>query len=234
MSMSDKITLDAVPLTEARGPVKVDENSSLPSSRISNSRVDGFTTMNNNMQFPASDQSVSVIEPMRESSDSNDSTGSESSTTQIGNQVIIKNPTGLVHLGPTYNISVGQAFTQVNSNSVSNSGSQMNSGADEMNINVPPKEFLRSLYYSSRVIAEDELLRLSKNIGSNWKSVGNGLKFNWAQLDQFENDTNCLSDAVHRMLYRWLQWKDQKATIGRLTKVLFNHKEYEAIRCLSP
>jgi len=190
--------------------------------------------MNNNMQFPASDQSVSVIEPMRESSDSNDSTGSESSTTQIGNQVIIKNPTGLVHLGPTYNISVGQAFTQVNSNSVSNSGSQLNSGAEEMNINVPPKEFLRSLYYSSRVIAEDELLRLSKNIGSNWKSVGNGLKFNWAQLDQFENDTNCLSDAVHRMLYRWLQWKDQKATIGRLTKVLFNHKEYEAIRCLSP
>merc|ERR1711963_1140120 len=98
---------------------------------------------NNNMQFPASDQSVSVIEPMRESSDSNDSTGSESSTTQIGNQVIIKNPTGLVHLGPTYNISVGQAFTQVNSNSVSNSGAQLNSGAEEMNINVPPKEFLR-------------------------------------------------------------------------------------------
>jgi hypothetical protein len=28
----------------------------------------------------------------------------------------------------------------------------------------------------------DELLRLSKNIGSGWKNVGNGLKFNWSQV----------------------------------------------------
>lgn len=28
----------------------------------------------------------------------------------------------------------------------------------------------------------DELMRLSKNIGSGWKNVGNGLKFNWAQV----------------------------------------------------
>ena len=34
--------------------------------------------------------------------------------------------------------------------------------------------------------------------------------------------------------FRWLQWKDQKATVGRLTKVLFNHREYEAISCLQP
>ena len=65
----------------------------------------------------------------------------------------------------------------------------------------------------------DELLRLSKNIGSGWKNVGNGLKFNWAQLDQFEADTKSVSEAVQRMLFRWLQWKDQKATVGRLTKV---------------
>jgi len=35
-------------------------------------------------------------------------------------------------------------------------------------------------------------------------------------------------------LFRWLQWKDQKATVGRLTKVLFNHREYEALSCLQP
>jgi hypothetical protein len=31
-------------------------------------------------------------------------------------------------------------------------------------------------------------MALSKNIGSNWKAVGNGLKFNWAQLEQFEKE----------------------------------------------
>jgi hypothetical protein len=36
------------------------------------------------------------------------------------------------------------------------------------------------------VLSERDLLVLSKNIGSNWKAVGNGLKFNWAQLEQFE------------------------------------------------
>merc|ERR1712107_303972 len=71
---------------------------------------------------------------------------------------------------------------------------------------IPPKESVRPLWYSSRVMQADELLRLSKNIGSGWKSVGNGLKFNWAQLEQFEADTRCQGEAIHRMLYRWLQW----------------------------
>jgi hypothetical protein len=44
----------------------------------------------------------------------------------------------------------------------------------------------RPLWYSTRVLSERDLLILSKNIGSNWKAVGNGLKFNWAQLEQFE------------------------------------------------
>lgn len=47
-------------------------------------------------------------------------------------------------------------------------------------------------------------------------------------------DTKTMYDAVQRMLFRWIQWKDQKATVGKLTKVLFNHGEYDAIRCLKP
>ena len=44
----------------------------------------------------------------------------------------------------------------------------------------------RPLWYSNRVLSERDLLILSKNVGANWKAVGNGLKFNWAQLEQFE------------------------------------------------
>ena len=56
----------------------------------------------------------------------------------------------------------------------------------------PPKEEMRPLWYSKRVIEQEELATLAHNIGANWKAVGNGLKFNWAQLDQFEvNHLQC-------------------------------------------
>jgi len=210
-----------------------------------------------------SEDSLPMVEPMAESSDSSDSNGGESSVThyqesgnrsntsssasdvnhnrqnQIQNQIVIQNPTGVVHLGSTYNINVGQAFTQVNANKTTAATNPTDKQDKvvpngQVDDNTPSKEYMRPLWYSTRVMEGDEMLRLSKNIGSKWKAVGNGLKFNWAQLDQFEKDTKCLSDAVHRMLFRWLQWKDQKATVGRLTKVLFNHKEYDAIRCLQP
>ena len=93
---------------------------------------------------------------------------------------------------------------------------------------------MRPLWYSKRVIDHEELPSIARNMGANWKAVGNGLKYNWAQLDQFEADTNTMVDAIQRMLFRWIQWKDQKATVGKLTKVLFNHGEYDAIRVLKP
>jgi len=269
--MSQDITADAVPIkdydrtnpstaeistqpTLASHASQPEQNEETCCSRMEN------IALNNSDN--TSVESLPMIEPMAESSDSNDSNGAESVVTpyqgtenrnnsatsegnnnrqnQIQNQIVIQNPTGMVHLGPTYNISVGQAFTQVNANKTTTANTPTGNDnpttqkEEQLDDNTPSKEYMRPLWYSNRVIAGDELLRLSKNIGSNWKSVGNGLKFNWAQLDQFEKDTKCLSDAVHRMLFRWLQWKDQKATVGRLTKVLFNHKEYDAIRCLTP
>jgi len=253
--MSEDISADAVPFT---GHDKV---ASPTLARLSSEtdQENCFKSMENidiNNSDNTSEEHLPMVESMAESSDSNDSNGAEETVVeyqqndntnksaegqnnrqnQIQNQIIIQNPTGIVHLGPTYNISVGQAFTQVNSNTAAanTTPSKDNTNSAEVDANIPSKEYMRPLWYSNRVIAGDELLRISKNIGSNWKSVGNGLKFNWAQLDQFESDTKCLSDAVHRMLFRWLQWKDQKATVGRLTKVLFNHKEFDAIRCLTP
>jgi len=191
-----------------------------------------------------------ISEPMGESSDSCDSfeaRGSSSRTEQqqksVQNQIVIQNPRGPIHLGPVYNLNIGQAFTQVNSRQQHTvhqtspspgEDRQPQSPVMDNEREVPPKEELRTLYYSKRVIELEELPRLSQNIGANWKAVGNGLKFNWAQLEQFEADTKSMSEAVQRMLFRWLQWKDQKATVGRLTKVLFNHKEFDAIRCLNP
>jgi len=190
--------------------------------------------------------SMSNIERMHESSDSSDSNDINTrmtsypgtQTQNIQQQVVIQNPTGVLHLGPVYNLNIGQAFGQVNTNvpaaAQSNSSSINGKAEDPRERDRPPKEEMRPYWYSERVIEQEELSMISRNMGSNWKAVGNGLKFHWAQLDQFEADTKSMVDAIQRMLFRWVQWKDQKATVGKLTKVLFNHGEYEAIRVLKP
>jgi len=152
--------------------------------------------------------------------------GGHQQANAMHNQVVIQNTAGgLVHIGPSYHMQV------VHQPQHGVTKEALDTGPDKL---VPPKESVRPLWYSTRVMQADELLRLSKNIGAGWKNVGNGLKFNWAQMEQFEADTRSQGEAIHRMLFRWLQWKDQKATVGRLTKVLFNHREYEAISCLQP
>jgi len=144
------------------------------------------------------------------------------------NTIVINNTSGVVHFGPTCTFQMQNTYTQV-----TNQPDQAAQEAPSHPVkDIPSKDFMRPLWYSTKLVEEADLMRLSKNIGSGWKALGNGLKFNWAQLEQFEKDTKSVSEAVYRMLFRWLQWRDQKATVGRLTKVLFNHNEYDAIRCL--
>jgi len=140
--MSEDISADAVPIEDhdRRTPSALeiiteptlarhsaDQNEESCCSRMENIGINNGDN--------ASEESLPMVEPMAESSDSNDSNGggdpveeyqkvdNKSNSTrennrqnQIQNQIIIQNPTGIVHLGPTYNISVGQAFTQVNAN----------------------------------------------------------------------------------------------------------------------
>ena len=229
--MSGEITADAVPLTDNKAHSTEGE-------------------LDNCVVKESSD-----MERMAESSDSNSSDGQGvqsrlasfgpgSRTQNIQQQVVIQAPTGVLHLGPVYNLNVGQKYS--GPSAVSQQPTSDNSGQSAGVLDNatgtsaaegrerPPKEEMRPLWYSKRVIEQEELALLSHNIGANWKAVGNGLKFNWAQLDQFEQDTKTVFDAVQRMLFRWIQWKDQKATVGKLTKVLFNHGEFDAIRCLKP
>jgi len=224
--MSEEITADAVPIKDK--PRTTAESKEEKTHKM-------------NMNTP---------ERMAESSDSCDSneadarvsqyqdSGSGTKTQNIQHQVVIQNPTGVVHLGPVYNLNLPTAtHSDTQHNQLPDSqGSQVDDNLSDCGPgrDRPPKEEMRPLWYSKRVIEQEELATLAHNIGANWKAVGNGLKFNWAQLDQFEADTKTMYDAVQRMLFRWIQWKDQKATVGKLTKVLFNHGEYDAIRCLKP
>lgn len=87
---------------------------------------------------------------------------------------------------------------------------------------------------SRKILEEDDFLRLSKQVGPEWRQLGNALKFNFTKLDALEAETASQSDAVHKMFQDWLAWKKEKATVGRLTKALYLNKEWEAILSLNP
>jgi hypothetical protein len=95
-------------------------------------------------------------------------------------------------------------------------------------------EHVQKCLRSKRILQGDELLRLSKNVGSEWRRLGNALKFNFTKLDALEAETQTQSDTVHKMMQDWLAWKQDKATVGRITKALYLSKEWEAIDSLNP
>ena len=96
------------------------------------------------------------------------------------------------------------------------------------------KEHIFECAKSTRVLEEDDLKGVSRRIGKDWKHLGNGLKINYAQLDQIEEAFNSTQERVYSMLFQWFLWKDEKATVKRLTKALWNNQDYEAIQILKP
>ena len=90
---------------------------------------------------------------------------------------------------------------------------------------------IRTCSKSRRQLREADLLAIATKIGLDWRSVGNGLKLNHAVLDLIESECGLgsLQERVEMMLFRWIQWKCERATVARLTKALYNHKEFAAI-----
>jgi hypothetical protein len=84
-------------------------------------------------------------------------------------------------------------------------------------------------------VTKDELLAVSGRIGSDWKAVGNGLKLQPYLVDAIEEDVEGpLRDKVEKMLLKWMAARNEKATIARLTKALFIHSEFDAIKAIKP
>lgn len=237
-TMADKVENDAVPLEGQRyhQPHRHQQNEFLgqPALEETLEHLDKLTLHQDKVERTVEENtdSFSSTEGQQDSDEAGQVSNDAANPSVLTSHVVINNASnGIINLGPRVNFVVGPSYTQVNRMSTSEEGEPGHSGQYERE--PPPLDFLRPLWYSTRVLSERDLLILSKNIGSNWKAVGNGLKFNWAQLEQFEKDTSSVADAVHKMLFRWLQWRDEKATIGKLTKILFNHQEYDAIRCLT-
>ena len=159
------------------------------------------------------------------------------------NNISITNISSPIHIGPSYNATIVH-------NTCSNGGSTSptlkdgdgKSASRKKLLSDKEKEHIRNCWKSKRVIHDDEVLAISKNVGKNWKDVGNALKFNFVKIEKWEQDANLgsedgsgsISDAVYRMLYFWVQWKDEKATVGSLAKALYKSDEFDAFECLQP
>jgi hypothetical protein len=97
------------------------------------------------------------------------------------------------------------------------------------------RDHINSCKKSARRLEEDDIPRVSRQIGLLWKDVGNSLHFTHAQLDQIESDSGgILQDCTEKMLFRWMQWKSERATIKRLSKALYINSEYSAILSMDP
>merc|ERR1711936_830563 len=123
-------------ITEPTAPQLLTEPTLAPQEEQTEETCSRMENITLNQGDNTSEDSLPMVEPMAESSDSSDSNGGESGVTHyqesenrssyststsdvnhnrqnhIQNQIVIQNPTGVVHLGSTYNINVGQAFTQ--------------------------------------------------------------------------------------------------------------------------
>ena len=71
----------------------------------------------------------------------------------IKNQIVINSPVGVLNLGPTYNINVGQAFTEVNTNTVTKTKQYENKSVkNKKDKTIPSKDFAKALLSSKRQI----------------------------------------------------------------------------------
>jgi len=100
----------------------------------------------------------------------------------------------------------------------------------------PNKMYTLELWESMRVLDDDELSDVAEMLALGaWREVGRALQFEAPQLDTYENEVKGGTKKVaNKMLYRWVQWRDQQATVGRLARVLFEEKAYSALDQLSP
>ncbi|TRY63903.1 hypothetical protein TCAL_14321 [Tigriopus californicus] len=87
---------------------------------------------------------------------------------------------------------------------------------------------------SKRPLEDEELAGIARHIGSKWKDIGNGLKLNFVLLDSIDDEKDSLSEKVEVMLNRWTEKYCERASVGRLAKILFQHEHYQALAALSP
>lgn len=75
--------------------------------------------------------------------------------------------------------------------------------------------------------SNDELERLSRQLGNDWESLGRRLGYSDAELTAFRKDRDGMGDAARCMLVDWKQTKGSDATY----QVLHDYLTHELVGC---
>ena len=150
-----------------------------------------------------------------------DSNAPASKTTLVQTNIKIDTVNGPLNIGP-----------QITNNIVSSG--QPRQKRTKSSLSESERDRILECGMSRRMLDEDDILKLSRKVGSDWKSVGNALKLNYARLDAIDVECKTLPQKVEVMMMQWLNWKCERATVARMSKALFNSAEYDAILCLKP
>ena len=75
--------------------------------------------------------------------------------------------------------------------------------------------------------SDDELERLSTQLGDNWERLGRRLSFNDAALSEFRTLNVGMAERARRMLFNWKQRKGAEATY----QVLYDALTHEFVSC---
>ena len=75
--------------------------------------------------------------------------------------------------------------------------------------------------------SDDELEKLSTQLGDNWKTLGRRLGFDDAMLSAFRTENDKLAERARCMLVNWKQTKGSEATY----QVLYDALTHEFVSC---
>lgn len=115
------------------------------------------------------------------------------------------------------------------------------------NIQKPPSKFdekerhyvktdsINKLLNCNESVTRDHILFVSSHVGEGWKDVGRLLNYSEGQIYQFEevNIIRGVKEVVYQLLLDWIQNEPETATIARLTNVLWEAKQEDAVQRFS-
>ncbi|XP_044256597.1 protein immune deficiency [Tribolium madens] len=137
----------------------------------------------------------------------------KSEPTAFASVINISNANG-IHVGSNYNVYLSKTETQ------------------------PQKkdyivtEPIRRLFDSGVPVDRKALIFLSPHINEHWRTMARALDFSDGQISQFYEDyiRSGIKEVIYQLLLDWIQNDADRATVGKLSKVLWDTNQQDAVK----
>ncbi|EFA11587.1 protein immune deficiency [Tribolium castaneum] len=93
-------------------------------------------------------------------------------------------------------------------------------------------EAIRGLFHSDVPVDRKDLIFLSPHINEHWRTMARALDFSDGQVSQFYEDyiRSGVKEVIYQLLLDWIQNEADCATVGKLSKVLWDTNQQDAVQ----